>query len=316
MSPKTTESVVKKIVVDSGKFATKAIGRDSNGEIQKIYFETKMDATQETTTNAERSYAIEIDGKRFLIGRIASKNDFTTTKAKELHRNCIYTAIHQLINDRDTVALYVLCPISVFTEKEHREEFEAFLKENEIVELTVNEVRKAFKIASVNVLPESAGYLFKNIEKCVGKMTAVVDIGGLNTNCCIYDGIDMIPGTEFTYNLGANVLRTELKKTLNKKFLANLNDKQVELAIAERKIKKDPVKSEQVINEFLLNHVKTLRDALIENQWDVDTLDFVFVGGGSLLLQEEIKKVFGEDVVISENAIWDNAEGVAELINL
>lgn len=316
MKKGTEGNSVKKIVVDSGKYGTKAIGRDSNGEIQRVYFQTKMDKTEETITNADGTYAIEINGERFLLGKLASQNDFDTSKALELHKNAIYTAIHQLVNDKDEVSLVVGCPISVFTEKENREEYEEFLKEEEVVEITVNEIRKSFKIVSVNTLPESSGYIFKHMHNYLGKMVAVVDIGGLNANCCIYEGVDMLPDTDFTYNLGVNVLRKGLKKRLNKKFLSNLSDKQTEEAMKERQIRVNPEKSQKVINEFFMEHVAKLREAMKENQWDIANLEFVFVGGGSLLLTEEIKAIFGDEVTISEDAVWDNAEGYAELIQL
>jgi len=313
---KNEGSSVKKVVVDSGKYATKAIARDANMEIEKLYFETKMDKTEETSTNAERSYAIEYNGDRFILGSNAKANDFTTTKEKDLHRNAIYTAIHQLVNDGDTVSLVVGCPLSVFTVKASRESYENYLQEAENVEIIVNGVRKQFKIQSVSAFPEGSGYIFKNLEKYVDKIVAVVDIGGLNTNGCIYEGVDMLPKTDFTSNQGANVLRSNLRTHLNKTFGSNLSHKQVEMAIKERKIKIDEVKSKKVIDDFLLQHVMELKEEMIEKQWDVDSLEYIFLGGGSILLQEEIYAIFGDDITISENAIWDNAEGFAEIIDL
>lgn len=309
-------SLVKKVVVDSGKYGTKAIGRNSNGELQRVYFQTKMDPTQETFTVANESFVINIDGENYLIGKNASRNDSDTSKTKELHRNAIYTAIHQLVNDKDEVALVVGCPISIYTEKENREEYEQFLMESNNVDIVVNEVRKSFKIVDVNSLPESSGYVFKHMEQFIGKIVAVVDIGGLNANCCIYEGVDMLPNTDFTYNLGVNVLRNDLKKMLNKKFQSNLSDKQAEEAMNERQIRVNPEKSKKLINEFLLGHVEKLREAMKENQWDIHNLEFVFVGGGSILLAEEIKAIFGDEVTISQNAVWDNVEGFGELIDI
>ncbi|WCK57027.1 ParM/StbA family protein (plasmid) [Aneurinibacillus sp. Ricciae_BoGa-3] len=313
-SKSSTESL-SKVVVDSGKFATKAVGR-VDGEKKTLYFETKMDKTEESTTTADNCYVVRFDGQSHIIGRIASRNDFETTKAKELHKLSIYTAIHQLIDDNDNVDLVVGCPISVYTEMEMRKEYLEFIKGDGTIQLTVNGVTKTFKIVKINAFPESSGYVFKHMDEFLGNMIAVVDIGGLNTNCCQYEGLDMLPGTDFTYNLGANVLRTELKKTLNKKFGVNLSDKQVELAIKDREIKKDPERSKKLINQFLMEHVEKLMESMKENQWDVENLDFVFLGGGSLLLADEIKAIFGDEVIISENAVWDNAEGFAEMIDL
>lgn len=307
---------VKKIVVDSGKYGTKAIGRAEDGEKKRVYFQTKMDPTNETITSADESFVIQFEGERFLIGKNATLNDSDTSKSKELHRNAIYTAIHQLVNDKDEVSLVVGCPISIYTEKENREEYEEFLSENETVDFTVNEVRKSFKVVNVNTLPESSGYVFKHMDKFIGKMVAVVDIGGLNANCCIYEGVDMLPDTDFTYNLGTNVLRSGLKKTLNKKFQSNLSDKQTEEAMKERQIRINPEKSKAVINDFFLGHIKKLMEAMKENQWDIHNLEFVFVGGGSLVLAQEIQAIFGDEVTISEDAVWDNAEGFGELIDL
>lgn len=312
-----TKKALKKIVVDSGKFGTKAIGYDGNGKIQKVYFETKMNPTSETQTSDEETFAIELNGERFLIGKNASTfNDSDTTKTKDLHRNAIYTAIHRLVNDNDEVYLVVGCPISVYTDKEKREEYEDFIGRNKDITITVNGITKTFRIANVQTLPESSGYAFKHLDTVDEKLYAIVDIGGLNANCSIYEGAVMQVNTEFTYNLGVNVLRIGLKKKLNQKFSCNLNDKQVEEAMKKRFIKINPEKSREVIDEFFLNHVNKLREAMKENMWDIKNIDFVFTGGGSLLLADEIRKVFGEDVTISDNAVWDNAEGFFEFINI
>lgn len=315
---KIKEATLRKIVVDSGKYATKAIALTELEEFERLKFRTKMSETEESVTNASETYAIEMNGERHLIGKLANESDWETSKASDLHRLSIYTAIHHFVKDGDEVSLAVGCPLSVYTKRKHREEYEQYIQGDRDITITVNGVKKTFRIVEINALPETSGYLFKNIEEYEDKMFSIVDIGGLNANCCQYNGIDIIHESDLTLILGMNNLYTKIRNEVNKEFSANISIIQVEQFMNRDKkdwyIRKDKENSNRLIKKITLEHVREIHSELKQNGWDTDNMEFIFVGGGSLVLKEEIKEVFGEDVVISDSGVWDNAEGFAELL--
>ncbi len=299
--------------IDSGKFATKAVAELPTG-VKRTSFRTKMDLTEEKFTSSNDSFVVVSNGKRVLLGKKAETVDYDTTKQKELHRIAIYTAIGQLVENGDQVRLAVGCPMNLFTDVSQREEFANFIAENKDVSILVNNNPFSFSIESITILPESAGTIFKNWDAYKDKLVGVIDIGGLNINACVYDRGDYLDSTVFTINKGANILMNELKGKLNKEFGCNLQDFQMEHIIKDGFIKKDPEKSKEFISKFLRNYVESIIKIAIQNNWDVDNMDLVFVGGGSLVLSKEIKQVM-PDVEISKNAVWDNAEGFLEVVS-
>jgi plasmid segregation protein ParM len=306
----------RKIVVDSGKYATKAIARNDNGKLETLYFETRMNPTDETTTSAEGTVVVEVEEGHFLLGKMAMNIDSDTTKAKEVHKFAIYRAIHHFIEDGEDVDLVIGCPLSVYTVREKREAYEEYIKEKGKIHIGVNEEEKHFQLTSVLALPEGSGYVFRHIPEFLNNLVAVIDIGGLNTNACLYEGTNMVTDTDLTHNMGTNILRSALQKHLNKMLGINLSERQVEFAMKERVLKKDPKASRRLIDAFMYEHVLNLRENLKKNNWGVENLDFVFLGGGSILLEKEIKEIFGDGTIISKTAVWDNAEGFAELVDL
>jgi len=308
----------KKIVVDSGKFATKAVLIKPDGKLKKLTFRTKMSETEETLVNTNETYAVHFNGGNYLVGRQATNSDWETSKSSNLHQLSIYTSIHQFVNDGDSVDLIVGCPLSVYTKRKQREEYEQIMKGDGDITITVNEEKKTFRIDSIHAIPETSGYLFKHAINYENKLFAVVDVGGLNANCCQYMDGDILHGTDITLNMGMNTLYKNIQNSLNKEFSSNISLIQVEQIMKmpkeNREIKKDKENSKKLIHKLTRQHVEGLKDACIQNGWDVDNIEFIFVGGGSKALSEEVRYVFGDDVIISDNAVWDNAEGFAELL--
>lgn len=302
----------KTIAIDSGKYATKAITKNEYGT-KKLIFRTKMDPTNEDTTTLRDSYIVTYKGKRYLIGNEAETIDFDKSKAKEIHKIATYTAISQLINSGDQVTLVAGCPLSIFNNVEDRKAYQNFMFDKGDIAITINKNTKHFTIDKIIICPEGSGIIYKNPMKFKNELVAIIDIGGLNTNCCIYNKLNPVRSSCFTTNLGANIMRNELKQKLNSSFAdINIQDIQMEDILRKGFIKSHKEESKIIIQEYIRNHVKGILKECIKKGWDIKNLDFVFVGGGSLLFKEEILKEI-PDAYISENGVFDNVEGFLEV---
>lgn len=303
------------VAIDSGKFNTKGVSRDANNNLRRVTFRTKMDVTQEKVTSGKDSFVVSYKEANVLLGKQAETVDFEKDKQKDIHKLAIYTAVTQLVEKGDVIKLAVGCPMDLFVNFEKREEFEKFILGDKEVEIQVNGESFNFTIDSVKIFPESSGIIFKNWLTYRDTQVGIFDIGGLNLNACVYNKGDYLASTIFTINKGSNILMNELKGKLNKLFNSNLQDWQMEMIVEEGFIKKDPEKSKIVIEEFLHEYVNNLISIAKQNNWDVDNMNIVFVGGGSLLLKKYIYAIL-PDAEISKNAVWDNVEGFGSVIGI
>ncbi|MDF2879577.1 MAG: hypothetical protein K0R54_134 [Clostridiaceae bacterium] len=303
------------VAIDSGKFATKAITKDSAGNIVQLYFRTKMDDTNEKLTTSKESYVVEFQGKRVLIGKQAEAIDYDKDKTKILHKIAIFTAISQLVDDGDTVKIAVGCPMDLFNNFDERQSFSNFLTEDKKVNLIVNNKPFSFTLEEAKIFPESSGIILRKFDYYKDRLIGVVDIGGLNVNACVYDRGDILKNTCFTLNRGGNVLLNDLRLHLNQEFKSNLQEWQMETVIKDGFIRKNPEESKKVISKFLQDYVDEIMKEAKKRNWDIDNMDFIFIGGSSLLLNEEIK-IAVPHAEISKNAIWDNVEGFGFVVGL
>jgi hypothetical protein len=300
------------IAVDSGKHSTKAVTRDPvTKELNKIMFRTKMDETEEDLANDRKSCVVTYDEKKYLIGESAETVDYEKSKAKDVHKIAVYTAIAKLLpKDEKTVILAIGCPLSIFKNVEERKKYEEYFMGEKDIKLVLNKEKVEFTIDKVIVCPESCGIIYSNNKLYSNKMVGVIDIGGLNTNCCVYNNLSPIRSTMLTTNHGANIMTNDLKQEINSRFPeANIQDWQMESIIKEGFIKSHREESAKLIENFFNKHVQVILDECKRKAWDLENIDLVFIGGGSKLLKRDIIKSTSQGTVISDNAEWDNVSG-------
>lgn len=299
------------IAVDSGKFATKAVRKNASGTMKSILFRTKMDATEEEKASDKRSCVIEYQGKRWMIGESAEKVDYEKNKAKLVHKLCTYAAIAQLLDGENNanVVLAIGCPLSIFVNVDEREKYKEFFAGESDIAVKINGVLKTFHIDDVVICPESSGIIFKNSAEYKNRLIGIIDIGGLNTNCCVYNRLSPIKSTSFTTNLGSNIMMNDLKQKINSEFVdANIQDWQIESVVKDGYIKSHKSESSELIKNFFEKHMKDILAECERKGWDLKNIDIVFTGGGSKLLAKNITDSL-PDAVISKSAQLDNVEG-------
>ncbi len=310
------------ISVDSGKFGTKAVLRGANGEPEsEITFLTKCDK-EEVGSNDFRLlddgiYSVEFEGIKYTVGEKDGYDSFNESKAELIHKICTYTAIARLVDNDDVVVLAIGCPLSIFLNKDACTQYVEFMRGKGRTTIKVNDVEKTFVIMSVSAFAEGSGYIYLNFEKCSEEIVGVIDIGGLNTNCCVYDHILPVRSSIFTTRLGGKRMRKALLDQLNSKLMPEvpLPDYLMDDALKKGYVmnRRDPEKEElsrRIIREYRINHVKEIYDSCISHNWALDSMRLVFVGGTSLLLKNEIKEIFGvDDDSFFDDAAFLNARG-------
>jgi plasmid segregation protein ParM len=226
--------------------------------------------------------------------------------SNELHKICTYAALASLSNFIGTeFNIVVGYPINIFSA--NKETFAEYLKTSDFIETELDGEIKVFKVNDCLVFPQGAGALYVNPERYKNKVIAILDIGGLTINGCIFDNLNLIRESIFTENLGTIILQNKVKKALDKRFSLNIQEYELPWII-KNGYRQGKEESKKIIDEVLMNHVEEIRKMARVNNWNIDNLEILLAGGGSLLLEDHLKKVFTA-ATVSDDPVNDNVKG-------
>ena len=303
------------IAVDTGKYMTKAALRRADGTDKLLEFRTKIDEAEVTLgqAGADGVHFVEYGWKSYVVGKSANSADLKeTTKAALIHRIAVYTAIALLTDNGDQVQVVIGCPISEYMFKEKMTAYRVFMfPVFGKIEIKVDGIAHFFMVKKVQVLPEGMGVVFLHPEKYGQDIFGLVDIGGLNCNCVMFqDNLPLIDSM-FTNDLGGGSLYREVGKRLG-----SIMDGTLRVDVLERDILRgydiaDREKSREIIAECKRDQVKKILAACQEAGWPVRSIPMVFTGGSSLLLKREITDIVPNVVAddITEDIRYVNVKG-------
>ena len=315
------------IAIDSGKFATKAAMQKANGEIKMLSFRSKMDqkgVSGVLTTSESKTFSVEYEGKKYIVGEGAeTSDDSNTTKNDEFHKILTYAAIAQLVDNGDVVTVSVGCPLYIYNNAEASQKYkDSLLPKGRQINITVAGVEKMFVIKKGMVFPEGAGVILLNSTDpdIRDEIVGVIDIGGLNCNCCIYKKLTPITLSMFTNNLGGNIMTNNIRQRLEEEFAGDM----IRKSIMEQAIPRGFIngtadvkeRSKRVIAEGRKDHIKAILADCAERQWNVKMMPVIFTGGTSYLLKNEIAEACetAQLDLITEDIAFANVKGFLRIM--
>lgn len=290
----------------SSSFATRVVERGINGnEFDDLY------------DFGSGYFAVEYDGKQFAVGNYVSEESGSTSmldsKKDMIHKVATLTAIASVVNNGDTVRAVIGCPIKLYKNQENRKEYLEELLPKGKVEIRVNGRDKSFFIASAGVLPESTGAAIMFGEHFDKKAVGIIDIGGLNVNCCVYRDHRLLPETSFTEKHGRKVLLEKFRDVIEAKEDCEFRTYEIEQFLEQGYITntRDSKKEEEskgFIRDFLRHHLMAILKTCSEHGWSLDRMDLIFIGGGSAMLSSYIREMLPK-AYIPKDPEFVNAEG-------
>ena len=308
----------RKLGVDTGKFATKAVrAKTSSEEAKRLKILSRIDMLDVDFGALNKdTYRIEYNGQKYRIGEGATEESFTETKMEEIHRISLYTAIALMVENEDSVVVGIGCPLSLFVNKKAREEYRIFMIGEQDIEITVNGKKHHFYISNIFVFPESCGAVYVHSEKYEHSTVGVIDFGGLDTQGMVYRELAPVVGSNFTVTMGGKILRTQLRDELNGKLALDMPiaDYQMDEIlkngyVSNRRYPEKEELSKKIIHDFLYFYVQQVYLECVKHKWSLDTIKLAFQGGTSEFLMDVIKEVFKvKDDSFFEDSEWLNAE--------
>lgn len=279
------------IGIDMGKYATKSVSQ--NGKKQ---FLTRVALTEETRPT-DGGYVLEFQGKKYMINDNIEKYSFDTSKQTIEHKIAMYLAISQHINVVDEIELAVGMPITLWHDKQTRDEYKEYLSQDRIVDIVVNGQAKTFTIKNITIVPETVGGIYAHIGRFDEDLIGVLDIGNLNINGCIYDKRRPYKNSAFCTNDGASILKNEISKALNSKYSKyNVNVQDFEVPHIINKgfyLNMDGTftrvnEADKIIEDIMFEHIDKIINDMKKRQWNTASLNIVCIGGGSKLLRKHL----------------------------
>lgn len=291
--------------IQSTSFATRVIERDRNG--------SEYDDLDE---NMNGSYKVEYDGHHYAVGNFVSEErGFTSTlnsKKDNIHKIATLTAIATVVNNGDSVRAVIGCPIKLFKNQQNREAYRDEILPKGKVEIKINGRYKSFSITQAIVLPESIGAVTMFGSYFDKKAVGIIDIGGLNINCCVYKDHHLLSETSFTEKLGRNELVNKIKDAIETSEEREFRTYEIEQFIEQGYITNvDPEKEEKskgFIDDYMGAHLKEILKSCTEHGWNLNYMYLIFIGGGSAVLYNYIKQRF-PNALIPVNPQYVNSEG-------
>ena len=148
-----------------------------------------------------------------------------------------------------------------------------------------------------------------------GDSLGIIDIGNGTAIGAIYSDFEIDHEFDFTSMQGGGILVSSLSEKLTAKY-SRYNTKYTLKLLTkpsnERKLPGDAQMEEEsskMIHEHIIKHLREIRRSCDANGWSLDYMPLLFAGGTSMMLKEEIKEVFGENVTFSEYGVQANSLG-------
>jgi len=316
------------IAVDSGKGHTKVAVYDAATEtVKTASFETKYEeGTFEDTDPGKDTYLVEMKGHTYKVGHAATiGTELISSKKTFVHKLSTLFAIARECSEDEVDEVYVAIgiPVKDYQEVAIRNKYREFILPEDEIEMRYKltgesePVTKKFKIVGRYVYPETYGAIFANGVDPTGTV-GVVDIGFLNVNMTMFDAGEIDSLTSVTTDKGAKALISGLAQKLSAAF-SRVNEKNV-MELLKRvgdnrclkptrpnlQIEKD---SKNIVDKYINTYVTDIMNDCRAAQWPVDYTQFVFIGGTINMIENEVKEVFGEDIIIPEESSFVNAIG-------
>ena len=328
------------IAIDSGKFGTKVVEYDfKNNCISKEFqIRTKIsDGDLRDDAIEAHTVVVEIDNHTYKVGNGARGTgvDLETNKMTDMHKNCVLTALATIAsaNEKDEINVAICMPAKDWAVVSKRIDFKEYILPEGDITVSIKTsssapvVKKTFTIKSRNAYPEGLGALFADdvINTITAEtVTGVLDIGNLNLNALLFQGVDPILDKSSTADLGGSILIEELSQELSTNIttcdemitasiLKNKSDERCFPANAN--LSPEQIEeSKKIIKRVLKEHAGKIKRCCNARNWPINVINIVAIGGTSKDIEEELKEAFGNNLIVLNNPTYVNAYGCLRIM--
>lgn len=290
------------IAINSGYWDTKAY----DGH-RLFKFRTKMDQTHNSIINSANTSRVIYDGQEYIIGDGAERYTLDYDKTTSLiHKLATYYALAKYTESREAYQVMVALPLNIYSAL--RGQYETYLRTRDYVQLTVDGSKKQIWLQDVRCFPEGPAALYANDpQRYRDEVVGILDIGSLTINGCIMSNLNLVRESIFTINAGTIILYSKLQREINARHLTNLREYQMP-QIIQNGLKG----ADELIREVISSHLQDIVLEMRKKNWPVESIRILLTGGGSLLLEEQLRHML-PGAFLGSDPVYDNVKGLYEI---
>lgn len=285
-----------KVVFDNGKNSCKYKIKD-----ERFIVESKIEEGVSTFGDE----TLKFNGKNYIIGEEADDYDYSFTKNNLHHKLMIYYCLAKHFESDTDFDLIVGCPLSTYINKEEQEKYSrSIMNDGKPIIVEYRGKKKVLNINSVIIAPENIGGYINDYSLSKKQIRGVVDIGGLNINCGVYNKGVPVKSKMFTLNLGIHILIKNIQQAVLRE-----NEKLIDNYMCKHYLQNMEDLDEKLYKVFdreCVKFISLIEKSLIKNDWELEHLNMRFIGGGSILLEKYINEKFDKPYI--EKDVFANCE--------
>ena len=275
--------------VDLGNFSVKTS--------EKVCFLSKISEIDNFTGDNK----IIFNGKTLFVGEGEFNTDWNKSR-KDITIPLLFSAIYKSSNDNIN-KIVVGLPINQY--KSHKAELKELIENNKCA--TIN--NRQLIIDEIEIAPEGAASYYNlsqlNIQKIGNNQLIIVDLGGLTTDITLF--INNKIANVLTVPVGMLKIYQDVITYINTNYTQNLVLEDAEFIIKDGLILRGKKIDVSFISCILKRHFDSLYKEL-QLKFNVDKGYVYLTGGGSLLLQYAFKNRLN-NVIVSDDCLFDNSIG-------
>lgn len=325
------------IAVDPGKFGCKVAMYDKEtNKVKKMIFRTRTCPGDFRDDALEKStFIMEYNGVVYKVGNGARGDgaELNTSKFSDEHKISMLTAVALMCSsdEVDDVNIAIGLPAKEWSIVDKREEYKSYMFPAGVIDIKIKKdaasepKEKKFRFKNKFVFPESIGALFMDDSPSPDNNSyiGVLDIGSLNLNATLWNGVELQQDGSITDECGGNILIQELSQELSAEFsrcderyVAQVLKRPPEERYLRPKNGDQEVmrKSKEMIDLHLLNFAKRIKRCCDGRKWSIDFMDIAVIGGTAQIIKDQLEIVFGESIYVLKNGTFCNVLGYLRIM--
>ncbi|MBU3131616.1 ParM/StbA family protein [Clostridium gasigenes] len=253
--------------------------------------------------------SIIYEGKEFQIGEGEFSTDLDKSK-KESTLPLLFTALARSSNEK---FFQVVLGLPIQQYKANKESFKNYIEENRGKTLIYKGIRREIIISDVIIAPEgAAAYYNLSVEQknMIGKKPLIIcDIGGRTTDICLFENGKIT--RVWTIPTGMLNIYQDIISYINTTYTEEFKLEDGEVILKEGLFLRGKQQDIRFIKPILRKHFNSIYKDLQLN-FNTSKGYVLLTGGGSITLVKAFKNRL-ENLIISDEPLFDNAKGFKKL---
>ncbi|MDV2581673.1 ParM/StbA family protein [Alkalibacillus haloalkaliphilus] len=288
------------IAIDTGKHTTKSI-MEVDGKQFISNFRTKVQKVNNAGIEVpHNSFLVNHGGAQYLVGDIVSEqySDHSLSKQIINHKIAIYTTLLdlELKSNFDFRALelniIVNAPTNVYKDAKAKQDYYSYIyNDGQSIRIDSKGKMYTFKMKNLTIAFEGVGMVFAKTNEYLNMNSLTIDIGGLNTTLCQFNGLKPDFNSMIVSNLGISSLKSNLENAITERHGFSVSPNDLENILQDGFLMNEGQivdKSEEMINSIKENHVDAIINYAKQHGYTFNNRKMSFVGGGSFLLRDQL----------------------------